>query len=240
MRALFKISIIIVLLVSIAFFTLSSDFFSLKNIYVTGNKTISKDDIISLSSLQYGQNIFRINKKKIIKYIFNNSRIKAVRVRRVMPSGVSLDIIEREAIAAIPYLGSYLSIDEEGLILAVTGLSADIGVPMVEGFDFSDFKIGEIIKPDNDEQLEIVINILNLLKGAELSKEIKILNVKDLNNIEMITETDIKVIFINESLDYKIHLAKSIIDDLIRNEKKGTIDMRHEGNPIFKENKLGG
>lgn len=240
MRIWFRIFIIIFLLVSIMVFTMSSDLFSLKNIYVTGNKTIPKDDIINLSKLQYGQNLFKMNKKKIIKNIFNNPKVKAVRIKRILPSGVSLDIIEREAIAVIPYLGSYLNIDDEALIIAVTGLSQETSIPIVEGFTFDDFKIGEIIKTDNNEQLELTMKILASLKNAGLNKDIDLINIKDVDNIELVTNSDIRIILCNNKLDYKIQMAKSIIEDLLKNDKKGIIDMRHEGNPIFKENKLGG
>jgi cell division protein FtsQ len=235
MRAKFKFFLTILFFVGIMVFLLSSDIFSLKKIYVTGNKTIPKDDIINLSRLQYGQNLFKMNKKKIYKNLFNNPKIKAIRIKRVLPSGISLDIIEREAIAAIPYLGSFLNIDEEALIVEVTGLSQRTGIPIVEGLSFEDFKTGEEMMVDNKEQLDTAMEILLALKNADLSKEINLINVKDIENIELISNADINIIIRNHNLDYKIQMAKLIMDDLIKNDKKGTIDMKHEGNPIFRE-----
>lgn len=235
MRAKFKIFLTILILAGIMVFLLSSDIFSLKNIYVTGNKTIPKDDIIKLSRLQYGQNLFKMNKKKIYKYMFNNPKIKAIRIKRVLPSGISLDIIEREAIAAIPYLGSFLNIDEEALIVEVTGLSQGAGIPVVEGLSFDDFKTGEEIIVENKEQLDTAMEILLALKNADISKDIKLINVKDIENIELIANNDISLIIRNHNLDYKIQMAKLIMEDLKKNDKKGIIDMKHEGNPIFRE-----
>ncbi len=235
MKAKFKIFLTILVLAGIMVFLLSSDIFSLKNIYVTGNKTIPKDDIINLSRLQYGQNLFKMNKKKIYKNLFNNPKIKAIRIKRVLPSGISLDIIEREAIAAIPYLGSFLNIDEEALIVEVTGLGQGTGIPVVEGLSFDDFKTGEEMIVDNKEQLDTAMEILLALKNADISKEIELINVKDIENIELIANDDISLIIRNHNLDYKIQMAKLIMDDLKKNDKKGIIDMKHEGNPIFRE-----
>lgn len=235
MRTWFKLFIVILLLVSALMFALSSELFSLKSIYVTGNKTITKNDIINLSHLQYGKNLFKVNKKKIVKSIFQNPKIKAVRIKRILPSSVSIDIIEREAIAIIPYLGSYLNIDDEALIIAVTGLSKETDIPIIEGFEFNDFKIGETIKIDNEKQLDITMDLLIVLRDIELNESIDLINVEDIDNVRLMTKEDISIILCNNDLYYKMQMAKSIIEDLLKSEKKGIIDMRHDGNPIFKE-----
>lgn len=235
MRVKFKVFITLLFLAGIMVFILSSDIFSLKNIYVTGNKTVSKDDIINLSGLQYGQSLFKMNKKKVYKNLFNNPKVKAIRIKRILPSSLSIDIIERVAVAAIPYLGSYLNIDEEALIIEVVSLSQETNIPILEGLSFDDFKIGEKFIANNDEQLRIALKILSALKTAELNKEINVINIEDTDSIELISNFDVSVILCNSNLDYKIQMAKLIIEDLKKRDKKGIVDMKHEGNPIFRE-----
>ena len=234
MRVWFKIFIMVLIISIFGAFILSSDLFSLKNIYVTGNKTVPKDDIIRLSNLQYGQNIFRINKKKIVKNIFDSPKIKAIRIKRILPSSLSLDLVEREAVALIPYLGSYLCIDEEALIIEVSGISEKTSVPVVEGFAFNDFKIGEVLRIDNNEQLDIALKISKALKNSKLNEDVSIINLENLDSIMLTTRTGIRVYLCNNDIDYKIQLAKAIIEDLLKNNEKGIIDMRHDGNPIYK------
>lgn len=234
MRIWFRIFIMVLIISIFGAFILSSDLFSLKNIYVTGNKTVPKDDIIRLSNLQYGQNIFRINKKKIVKNIFDSPKIKAIRIKRILPSSLSLDLVEREAVALIPYLGSYLCIDEEALIIEVSGISEKTSVPVVEGFAFNDFKIGEVLRIDNNEQLDIALKISKALKNSKLNEDVSIINLENLDSIMLTTRTGIRVYLCNNDIDYKIQLAKAIIEDLLKNNEKGIIDMRHDGNPIYK------
>lgn len=234
-RRKFKVFIAVLFLAGAMVFILSSDIFSLKNIYITGNKTISKDDIINVSGLQYGQSLFKMNKKKIYKNLFKNPKIKAIRIKRILPSSLSLDIIERVAIASIPYLGSHLNIDEEALIIEVASLGKDTNIPVLKGLTFGDFKTGEIFKSDNDIQLGIALKILSALKIAGLDKDIIFINIEDIENIELVSGTGISVILCNSNLEYKIQMAKLIIEDLEKKGKKGIIDMKHEGNPIFKE-----
>ncbi len=79
------------------------------------------------------------------------------------------------------------------------------------------------------------MDILVKLANANLLKAIKLINIEDIENIELVTDTDIRIVLCDNKLDYKIQMAKSILEDLLKNEKRGIVDMRHDGNPIFKE-----
>ncbi|SHI62415.1 cell division protein FtsQ/DivIB [Lutispora thermophila] len=234
MKSFFKVFILVFTLGIVAAFLLSSDLFSIKNIYVTGNKTVPKNEIIKLSNIQYNQNIFKLNTKEVMKGIFENPKIKAVRIKRVLPSSIALDIIEREGVALIPYLGSYINIDEETVIIEVISLEDNLHLPKVHGITFSDFKIGEKLKSENQEQLDNVMEVLKYLKNVKMTDMIETIDVGDSSNIIITTTNNIRVYLGNNKLDYKISMAKSIIEDLNKDNEVGIVDMRHEGNPIFK------
>ncbi|HHY77415.1 MAG TPA: FtsQ-type POTRA domain-containing protein [Clostridiales bacterium] len=234
MKSAFKIFILVLILGISAALLLSSDIFNIKNIYVTGNKTVPKNEIILLSNIQYNQNIFRLNRKKIIKNILHHPKIKAVRMKRVLPSSIALDIIEREGVALIPYLGSYITIDEESVILEVISLDYNLDLPVIQGITFSDFKLGEELISDNKEKLSIVMNILKYLKSVEMTEMVETINVEDTSNIVINSKSNVLFYLGNNNLDYKIRMAKSILDDLNEKMETGIVDMRHEGSPIFK------
>lgn len=234
MKSLFKFFILVFIFGIIAAFLLSSELFQIKNIYVTGNKTVPKDEIIKLSNIKYNQNIFKLNRKEVIKGMFENPKIKAVRIKRVLPSSIALDIIEREGIALIPYLGSYINIDEETVIIEVVNLENKLNLPKVQGITFSDFKIGEKLKSENQDQLDTMMEVLNYIKNVKMTDIIETIDVGDSSNIIITTSNNIRVYLGNSKLDYKISMAKSIIEDLNNDNEVGIVDMRHEGNPIFK------
>lgn len=234
MKSLFKFFILVFILGAIGAFLLSSEIFEIKNIYVTGNKTVAKDEIIKLSNIQYKQNIFKLNTKDIIKGMFNNPKIKAVKIKRVLPSSIALDIIEREGVALIPYLGSYIKIDEETVIIEVISLESDLNLPIVSGITFSDFKLGEKLKSEKLDQLNSVMEVIKCLKSVKMTDIIEAINVEDSSNIIITTSNNIRVYLGNNKLDYKIGMAKSIVEDLTKDNEIGIVDMRHEGNPIFK------
>ncbi|MEA4961992.1 Cell division protein DivIB [bioreactor metagenome] len=234
MKSWFKFFVLVLIIAALISFLLVSDFFNIKNIYVTGNKTLQKDDIIKISNIQYNQNIFKLNRKKTIKGMFENPKIKAVRIKRVLPSGIALDIIEREGIALIPYLGSFINIDEESTIIEVVGLETDLNLPKISGVTFGDFKIGEKLKIDNQDQMDTMMNILKYLKSVGMTEIIATIDISDASNIVIITRNNIRVLLGNNKLDYKISVAKTIVEDLTEDNEIGIVDMRHEGNPIFK------
>jgi len=202
MKSGFKFFIFVLILGIGAALLLSSDLFNIKNIYVTGNKSVPKNEIIQLSSIQYDQNIFRLNRKRIIKNIFQNPKIKAVRMKRVLPSSIALDIIEREGFALIPYLGSYITIDEETVILEVISLDNNLNLPIVNGITFSDFKLGEELKSENKEQLSIVMDILQHLKSVEMTELIETIDVEDTSNIIITTKSDVRIYLGNNNFNY--------------------------------------
>jgi len=234
MKSLFKFFIFVFILGVIGAFLLSSEIFEIKNIHVTGNKTITEDEIIKLSNIQYKQNIFKLNTKKIIKGMFNHPKIKAVKIKRVLPSSITLDIIEREGVALIPYLGSYINIDEETVIIEVITLDDNIDLPIVSGITFKDFKLGEKLNTDKKDQLNNVMEVIKCLRSVKMTDIIETINVEDSSNIIITTSNNIRVYLGNDKLDYKISMAKAIVEDLTIENEIGIVDMRHEGNPIFK------
>ena len=235
MKIKFKHIVMIFLLLVFAAFLLSSKFFEIKNIHVYGIKNVSKEDVIRHSTLQYGANIFRINKKQAMLGIFASPYVKMIKIKRTLPNTVVIDIIEREVIAIIPYVGSFINIDGEGMVLKISGNESKEKLPIINGFKFDTFKIGERLNTDDDERFEVTVKLVQEIRTAGLVNIISEINVSDLDRIKLVTHNGIKVNFGNyKNLQYKISFAKAIIEDITSQKRKGTIEMSHEGNPIFK------
>lgn len=235
MRVKFKYIILIFILCLCAVFILSSGFFSIKNIKVSGNKNVSEEAIIKLSDLKYGENIFRINKMRVIKTLFQEPRLKMINIRRSLPNTVIIDVIEREAIALVPYVGSYLNIDEEGIIIEISPSLKKSNLPIINGLKFDTFKLGEYLEIANKEQFDITKSIISEIKNTDLINEISTIDVSNIDNIQL---TTVKGILLNmgssKEIKGKMAFAKAIIEDVNKKQLKGTIDMSQDGNPVFK------
>lgn len=216
-------------------FLVSSSLFQIKAIAVSGNKSVATEEIIRLSSIYYGENIFRINKKSSMKSIFQSPYVKMINIKRHLPNKVEIDIIERDVMAVVPYLGSYLNIDEDGMIIQIDQLIKKREVPVLKGLKFSTFKIGEFLNIENKAQLGVTINVIKEMKNAGLIGQLDEIDVTDIQNIKLKTKGGINVSLGSEdNLNYKVGFMKTILEDVTKQKQKGTIELGNKGNPIFK------
>jgi cell division protein FtsQ len=235
MRGRFKYVILMFIICIFTAFFLSSSFFQIKFISVNGTNSVTREEIIKLSSIYYGENIFRINKRNSMKSIFQNPYVKAIKIKRVIPNKVIIDIIEREIMAYVPYVGSYINIDEEGMILEINPAIKHPDLPVVKGLKFDTFKVGEFLNVEDKEQFTTTTQLIKEIRAAEMLGLVSEIDVTNLSNIRLNIRDDIKAnLGDGENMNYKINFAKSIIEDVKKQELKGTIEMSHNGNPVFK------
>ena len=115
LRLLLLISLIIIMFV----LALKSEFFVINNIKVLGSNKISKDIIISASSIGIGENQFKISTRDSEKNIEKIPYVKEVKVKRKFPKGILIEVIERKEIFQIAQLSSFALIDIDGYILDI-------------------------------------------------------------------------------------------------------------------------
>jgi cell division protein FtsQ len=235
MRKTFKYILFLLLLVFAAAFLMTSSLFNIKTINVTGNNRVSQQEIIRLSGLSYQQNVFRINSKETMKSIFQSPYVEKIKIRRGLPNIINIDIIEREPLVLVPYVGSYLFVDSHGIVIEINSSIATMKLPVIKGLKFSTFKLGEEIKVENKNQLTSVIKLINGIKQVGIIQEIAEINAEDILNFKLNTKSGIKINFGDDSnINTKIPLAKAILQDLDSKNLKGTVEMGHKGNPVFK------
>jgi cell division protein FtsQ len=235
MKGRFKYVVFLFIICIFTAFFLSSSFFQIKFISVNGANNVTREEIIKLSSIYYGENIFRINKKNSMKSIFQNPYVKMIKINRELPDKVTIDIIEREVMAYVPYVGSYLNIDDEGMILEINPAIKKPDLPIIKGMKFETFKVGEHLDVDNKEQFSTIIMLIKEIKNADLLSLVSEIDVSELSNIRLKIKDGIKAnLGSADNMNYKINFAKSIIEDVRKQKLKGTIEMGHQGNPVFK------
>ncbi len=235
MKLKFKLAVLLFIICISIVFLLSSNLFTIINIVVEGNNNVSKEEIIRLSSIYYGQNIFRINKKKSMRDILQNPYAEYIKISRNLPRTVTIDIIERKPIAVVPYVGSYLSIDKNGIILEVNTKIKNKDVPIIQGLKFSNFKIGDKLDLEVKQQFDTTLNIINAVNKAEFVNEVSGIIMVDTDNLKMTTRKGITILLgNNNNIEYKVSFAKTMYDDASQKYVKGTIDITHYGNPVFK------
>ncbi|OGO79016.1 MAG: hypothetical protein A2Y23_14845 [Clostridiales bacterium GWB2_37_7] len=235
MRKAFKYILFLLLTAFTAAFLLTSSLFNIRTINVIGNNRVSQQEIIRASGLNYQQNIFRINTMETMKNVFQNPYVEKIKIRRGLPNIINIDIIEREPIVLVPYVGSYLYVDSHGIVVEISTSIEKMKLPVIKGLKFNTFKLGEEIKVENKLQLISVINLINEIKKTGISQEIAEINAENILDLKLITKSGITVNLGDDSnINTKIPLAKAILQDLDTKKLKGTVEMGHEGNPVFR------
>lgn len=228
-----KFTFFIAFVIIILYLIFNMDTFNLSSIVVRGNEIYSEEEIISKSSLNMGDNVFKqlflSGKNQIdLAYIANFT------LNYSFPSTIVINVEERYPayIALDKNTNSYYKIDNEGYLLEKCKLTDKKDELLVEGFAFeSEVKLGEKINEVYLDKLKIYNTIKQLLEKYEIKGNITKLNFS--NSLTTITLDDkLNVIFANDSnLEYKVSFLKGILQ---KNEQivEGTIDMSIE-DPVY-------
>ena len=118
-KTILKLIVLIGLISGSITFALTSPIFNIKDIKVEENNKIPSETIISLSTLQIEENIFKFYNKTIENNIKENPYIEKVSIHRKLPNTVEIKVTERVAQYAVDYMGQYAYINTQGYILEI-------------------------------------------------------------------------------------------------------------------------
>jgi cell division protein FtsQ len=155
--------LVLLLLGGIGWF-LSSDFFAIDKISVLHNNNYTKDEIVKMSKIKTGENIFAFffQKGKISATLEGDSYIDSVKVSIKLPGTVLLDVNERAEVAAVPLDNKYILIDNQGYVLRTTDKEPKL--TLLVGLTITGMKEG---KPLEVEQKSLFDETLTMLKTIE-------------------------------------------------------------------------
>ena len=146
---------------------LNSPIFSLKTFEVEGNNRVSEETIMEELGLDYGQNLFRY----AISHIGKNPPTVDSRLS-------SVDVY---------FQGTYLCIDQKGQVASSTN-QPDDDLPVIVGLTVGNFSIGEPLGTSDGERYEAVMSIGSNLRKYDISRVVKEINIRNLEDIIMTTD----------------------------------------------------
>lgn len=141
---------------------LQSPIFSVKDIEIIGRNEISQQELVKLSGVALGNNIFKLNLKDGQDKIQLLPAVKDVKITRKFPSTVVIQLTERSPVAFLSVGNTFVEIDAEGIYIR-PGKMQEKSIPIITGCNVKDAKIGlEIKNSDVHTALQVI---------AELPKE---------------------------------------------------------------------
>lgn len=142
---------------------LGSPLFTVEKFTVEGNSYYLKDEILTMGNCRTGGNIFWGTDCADIKSrLEKDAYMSEVKVKRVLPDTISIELSERRQIGAIVYGEKYVVIDTDGTVLRKT--EVDPKVTVLRGLTISRLEVGTAVEV---EEKVIFRQILELLRTAD-------------------------------------------------------------------------
>lgn len=221
-----------------AYLFMHSTMFDVTQIKITGNDKVTQDEILALSGLAPGINIFEFNESISAKSIEVHPMIKQADIKRHLFTQVSIKVTERQVWAVIPYEGLFLCIDDSGvcfeklnivpagneLIITLETMPEYVNLGQAINREATDM-IKQVWQGIPNEQRQLISEIyyqnqdrtlkIYTLQGAEIR----------FGDLERLDE---KIKMLSEVLD----MEKDMADD--GTEALEYVDIRFKGEPVVK------
>ena len=238
-----KFLLIVCVLAAVAF-VLYSALFQVRAITVTGNSTISAEEIIRLSGLQVGQSSMTIDDESVMRRVENNRYLRCTLVD-VKWDSVVIHVKERVPVAYFQHNGMLVTIDNRGFVLEeTTDTHADMGsLILVTGMSVKRCALGQQVSLTTAAHLDVYTQILVELKAMQGLDLLKELDMSGMDNIFLTTHDGFTVRIGNEeSIHEKLRaflitrtrlLEMGYGDDGDAATASGSIDVTDPGRPTF-------
>ncbi len=207
-----------------------SRFFLIKEIEIQGLNQLSEQDIIRFSDIDLGDNLYKVRTGQIETMIEQHPYVRESQVKRKGISGIKIVIREREEYAIIPYMGSFIYLDHEQVVLRVSDGLIDENLSIVTGVEFESFRVGEPVQVKNESILESAYDILTAAQEAEMMDHISEIHITDSHDVRLITFNGIEVLMgeVDQPAYSVLALKEALITLHTRNMENVILDMRYD------------
>ena len=188
-------------------------FFTLRDVKLIGATYITKDDIVKIANIYFGEPLFQLETDEVSKRLLNDLRIEEVTVKRDLPHTLEVTIKERKPVATIVCDYGYLDLDRSGKVIDSYKNLKTMPIPMITGAVVKDLYIGDDVQ---DEMVKKILYFLQQMNEASLNKLSEIAVVGPDYVVAYTTTAKAVQIRIGklERLEEKAHLTEDFLQDL--------------------------
>jgi cell division protein FtsQ len=209
-------------------------YFNVKNIQVIGNKNVSQKDIILLSKINIGNNLFYLNLKDSKNSILSNPYIENAEIKRKFPSTIQISVREREAV----FYGTkdnkkFTIIDKNAIALQQRSNITGMKLVKLNGLNYGKVELGKPIQDADEIKIDAVKVLGDIIESNKISS-ITAVDVSNPVNIKIQCGNILIKIGTSDDIDKKLNKALNILSmKELQGAKEGYIDVSFEGNPVF-------
>jgi cell division septal protein FtsQ len=146
-----------------------------REVEVEGGRKIPKETLLSLTMMEGMPNLFSVKLKEVVKRLEAHPWIEQVRVRKVFPYKIVIQVEERKPMAIIQLEELYY-IDTRGEIFTPVGDRDEYNYPYVTGLT------RRVLEKDPEEAKRLIAKALELLR---IVSQEKVAPLEDISEIHM-------------------------------------------------------
>lgn len=218
-------------------------FFNVRTIELTGSNLYTTEDVLPILGAEKGDNLLRIKTSQLRDNVFANFlQADEVKVRRVFPSTLWVEVTDGVPEVQMENAGNYYSISGGGRVLKIASSPEKGNGIVLLGVDLADMKVGDFLadkKTDTtgteegkaaaeafSHQLQTVESLFSAMEEARVTG-ITAVDVSDELKLTVYWENRVQVVLGSFSeLSYKLRLCKAILEDPTRiaSDARGVLD----------------
>ncbi len=230
-----RAAVALIALLALLAVSLFTPLFAVKSITVEGNSVLNAEDIVKVSGIKTGDNVFRINTSEAKEKIKSLGYVESALIKRKFPSKIVIEVKECSEDAYVLFAGNYIGVDSEFKVISVLKASEkNADKPVISGMALKKFDKGAPLVAAKDSKLNATKKLVALLKSEKFLSKTEKIKITDANKISMTLDTGTVVSLGNsDKLDYKLSYLKEVLENL-DNQRGGEIDMSDTENVNYK------
>ena len=220
---------IILLIVWTSINFVRSDFFSLEQLDITGNKFTPEAEVRDALQITEGENIWQLSLPVLEARVAAIPRVEAVTVTRKLPRTLEITIKERKMLALMPFQEYFLEIGWNGQILGAAQDTQNYDLPLLTGVVPVSGAVGQQLL--TAEILEQVQQLSKALTGEGVM--VSEINLEQADNLIIVTMDGLCVWLGVDRFAEKANILVQILGQLAGQQAEGYLDLRAVTAPVF-------
>lgn len=215
-------------IVTIGLIVVLQTVFRLEVVCVIGHERHSAQDVINLSGLKYGQNIFSINEADVRTAVERDASLVYGGLQVKYPNMVYLQIVEREPAAVLEWNGIYYLLDADGVVLDEINMNEYKGsLPLITGMRVRSATKGLTLEVNSNVQLNAYSVLIKELIKQDYVSQVREIQMSSPENLYIVNVENISIrIGPPEDLKRKVQAIRTAMGSLRSvNTRSGLMDV---------------
>lgn len=211
-------------------------FFRVNTMVVEGNSRYPAEEIIAASGVQQGDNLFTLNKSKMVSQILTRlPYVDDLSIERKLPDTLIFYVTESVPVAWIESDGTYWLLDHRCKILEAGDSSLTEGLPEVLGLTPVDATVGNrlTVSPEEQNKLDRLREFFTAIAGRQMTGSLtSFIDLSSENEIRFGYGDNLTVIFpLNGNYEQETYELKRALESMDERgiPRTGTLDQNYEG-----------